>query len=875
VVAPRVRVLFDDPALEEYARAVAGRAEAALEQLTRLFGSAPAPVTITLDGATDLYTAIAPPLPRPRVALPALFPVVPEVDLANPDPLYELLLHELTHVVQLAFLERPDGTVGFPRLGLVGEAVAPVPPGWLLEGLAVWVADELAGTFAGPGNARSRGILAALALEGEWPGLADVSLLSHQRWPGGEARYLLGGAFVGYLVDRYGWDTMLAALREANAGWHALPFSQAWLRATGDDLDALWRAWSEQVFARAAERVAREELEPGEPWLEHGRASTVLALDATGERLAWRPASGGLVVSSAEAGLEGLVRALPGHVRPLALAWTGPQTLVYSRLAPGPDDRFVDLFELDLASGSETRLTVGERARLPRGGPRGCVFYVRDVVGEGSELRRLCPAGEPERVYLAAAGRHIVGVAVSDEGRVALSVWRDGFVDLALLEQARPEDAEAPAAGPPLALGEPGHAGRLRWLTQDPAQELDPWWSGEEELVFRSDRGEVFELYSLRLGEQRLRRLTASIGGAFSPSLAGGTVAYARLGGQGWDVAAVPLEQTVELLELAPQPLPPAAAFEEGYPIRDYLAGDSLLPFGWLPEVSLESTTPLALSAAVRVLGQDGSGDHSYALTFGFDPTLAGPLAGGWLTARYDYRGVDAFDLFQRPPPLGFGVQAGAWPHLAHLATAAEPAVGGLVELNARSPLGDWSGLARLRAAGLLLEPYQSVQPDVRLDAVASRRFIDLWGYGVSGPRVSLHGAWSASASGPSAGLWLDASTVLPPGELPLTTLLAVRAGYRPLPPVPLTPESFALFGSVGARDSFPVRLRLADGIVALERLTVEGRVHALFDGSLAAAADLSLWGDTMIRYGAPVSLGGTVGYAGGLWYRLGLRLPF
>lgn len=876
ISAPGVKVLFEEPELEPFGQRVASKAVEALDKLSELFGATPPPVTITIDGRTDRYGAIAPPLPRPSVSLPALFPAFPEISLRTPDPLYQLLLHELTHTVQLTYLERPAGVAMLPRVGLLGETVAPLPPGWLLEGLAVWAAETLVehpGLQAGEStDARARGVLAALASEGEWPSLADVSLLSHREWPGNEARYLLGAGFVAELVERYGWETVLRSLRRMNAGWYLRPFDEAWRKVTGDELAAIWWSWAEEVREEALGRLAREDevmpaltgrqQKPQPPIARQlttgGRASTVLSVDPGGRRVAWVPAGGGLVLSAlGPQRLTTVDRLLNSTSTPLSLAWLGDEKLVYTRFAPDADTRFVDLFEFDISSGRETRLTWGERARFVAVGPSGCIWYVRDVVSEGSSLKRLCEWSEPEFIFTAPAGTHLVGLAVSPVGRVALSLWDSGRVDLALLEE-----------------------GRLEWLTQDADQELEPEWTAAGELLFRSDRNGIFEIHSIHPQTLQMRRLTASVGGAFSPSVEGEAVVFARLGGNGYDLAAVHLDQTVESVATE------RAAWRSGhrsdgsaettsvYPVRNYRPGISLVPFGWLPEVTVVSTAPLSLSASATVLGQDLSGDHSYSLRLGYDPRATGSTWGGWARLRYDYRALDVFDLFQRPPPFGFGVQFGAWPHTPHLGTTSEVAFGAFAEVRARDYLRGWTGAARLRGGAIRLPSFGDLQFDGRIDLVASRRYSDLWGYGVRGPSLAAHLLWSADHGGGAPAAWLEASTILPPGEIPLTVQLALRAGWRPPLPTATPVSGFAAAATFGVRKSLPVGWRYADGLFALERVSVEGRLQAWHHGATAAAAQLSVWGDTMLRYGAPVSLGGTVGYSDGWWYRLGVRLP-
>lgn len=73
IVAPRVRVLFDDAALESYAVRVAAEAEGALDALVLLFGFSPPPIVLRLEDTSDVYNALASPLPRPNVGSSSSF----------------------------------------------------------------------------------------------------------------------------------------------------------------------------------------------------------------------------------------------------------------------------------------------------------------------------------------------------------------------------------------------------------------------------------------------------------------------------------------------------------------------------------------------------------------------------------------------------------------------------------------------------------------------------------------------------------------------------------------------------------------------------------------------------------------------------------
>ena len=227
VVAPHVRVLYDGAEQAAYAQTVASEAERALEVLIPLFGPPKQPITINLRSDTDLFNAFANPLPREQLGVRTLFPLGGEVGFRAADPLYLLLLHELTHLGQLTYTELPEGANEGPKLGLVGEGLARVPPTWFLEGIAVWVESQYTngGRVA---DARTKGVLETLALGDTWPSLTDAGLGSYDAWPGGLTRYLFGAGFVSYLVDEYGFDAILATLRAYNAGGFLGTFSSAW-----------------------------------------------------------------------------------------------------------------------------------------------------------------------------------------------------------------------------------------------------------------------------------------------------------------------------------------------------------------------------------------------------------------------------------------------------------------------------------------------------------------------------------------------------------------------------------------------------------------------------------------------------------------------
>ncbi len=854
VVAPRVRVLFEDPALERYAQRVAAEAERALDMLVPLFGYEPATITLTVENTTDVYNATASALPRPSVATRALFPVDVSLGYRAEDDLYLLLLHELTHVMQLRYTARPEGAREGLRLGLVGEGVAALPPGWFVEGLAVWTESEY--TRGGRRNdALTTGLVRSAALGEAWPSLAEVSVSSYSAWPGGNARYLYGVGFVDYLINKYGFDTVLETLRTYNARGLFTTFADAW-QAAGTSLESEWAAWRE-VLVETATTPA------GETLTDTGWYTRAPAVSPDGRRLAWLEHPSSIVVADIdkEGGEKFTNKRTLIRDRFLSnLDWLDDDTLLYVRPVRRAGTTFSELFALEVTTGRERQLTAGARAALPAAAPGGCILYVRDDVTTTSQLRRWCGGTSEmviETLWSAPAGAHIVGLAVSDEGRVALSVWRRGFVDLAVLDGAK-----------------------ITFLTQDAAQDLDPAWRGEGALVFRSDRepGGVFDLYALNVQDARLQRLTRTLGGAFGPEVGQDGIFYAALGADGFDLAEV-TDPLYEPTSLTAEPLPTgslATVPANLYPVRPYNPLPSLRPYGWLPNGGGVSLEPFGVAFSASLLGQDDTARHAYALTLGYVGGLGGPLGGLYANVRYDYGGGALVDLSATPLPLRFGLQVGLWPYAPYRVGAGSaeivPGVKGVAALTL--PVDTWTGRVGLEAGFLRLG--SAWRLDASAQAAWSRVYVDTFGYPQRGTRAALTGVWRASPAGPLPGAWADGVYYRPTNLFGLSGTLELggRGGYRIAPPVPVRLGSLTALGTAGYRVSLPVGWRYGDGLYALERVSLEPRARVWLGTPSGLGADLTVSLDTVLNYSAPLSLSATFGYADGFWTRFGVRLP-
>ena len=855
VAAPRVKVIFDDPAEVTYAERVAAAAERALDVLVPLFGFTPPPITLRLENTTDVYNGLASPLPRPGVGLRLLFPTETSVGYRAEDELRFLLIHELTHIMQFSNLAgRGHGL----RLGLVGETVANVPPAWLVEGLAVW--DESAFTAGGRrDDALTRGLVQSAVFAGTAPSLADASLATYGAWPGGQTEYLFGVGFTSYLIRQRGFGAIKRALALHNAGGFIRPFEGSWRLAVGTDLETEWRAWQVKVLQQAkvrAQKVA-ETARAGTLRSESGWYTRAPALSPDASQLAWVGWPASIMLAQVDGRGLSQKRVLLDNRLPGSLEWLDAHVLLYARPVRRPSHTYSEVFTLDTRTGRETQLTEGARAKLPAPLLGGCVLYVTDD-GTRSSLMQLCPGQPVQARWQSRTGVHVVGLATSRRGQVALSVWQQGWVDLALLK-----------------------GGTLRYLTHDAAQDLEPSWKGEDTLLFRSDRTAVFELYGLTF-DNHLEQLSRTLGGAFTPEAGRGGTWFVRLGGSGYNlawledappVASSPTELRRSALRTFLRSVPEVIP---AFPVFSYNPLSSLGFYGWLPTNAGVSVSPPGGFLELSLLAQDDSLDHNLRTTFGFDSSLAA-LSGFYGFARYDFGGGLA--LQATPPPLRYAVQIGAWPLAPHLSGKLETVAGAKAAVTARLPED-----RRLVSGGLevglvhVLGQSSGFVLDARAEGAVAAGQTDTWGYRTEGWRVSATGLLSATGAAPSLGAWGDGSYTLPLAG-PLSALgrleFGVRAGYRPAWPLPLKADAdLAALVTVGSARSFPLKFRVGDGLYALERVTLEPRLRTWLDSAVHLGTDLTVSLDSVIGYGAPVSLSGTFGYSNALWTRFAVRLP-
>jgi Tol biopolymer transport system component len=572
----RVSVHFHQ-GYEAMAREAAALASDLLGRHEQRYGQKVGRVQIVLVDADDEANGFASPLPYPFVTIRAAAPAGDDAFGNHEGWLRLALTHELAHVVHL------EEAHGLWRAGrhVFGRAPFLFPNtlamSWMIEGLATFEETELT-AFGRGRNADSRMVLRMAALDRRFPG-EDQAIYGLDAWPGGQAPYLFGEAFLRRLSGQSGDGTLPRLARQHSA--QLLPFldGRTVRKVTGAGLDAQWKAWAgeaAQAFSREAEDRRRAGLTPATGLTKRGIRQSGPRFSPDG---AWIAYTSGTLTRFPQLRL---MRRDGSEDHELALRNGG------SGLAWTPDGRalvmaelqvhhtfavFGDLSRVAVPGGAVRRLTHGARAVDPDVSPDGrTVVFVRKL-GDRSDLFTIGIGGEGlARLTSSAPGVEWSGPRFGPGGDaiVASRLLPGGWLDIVRVDPA---------------------TGAAEQLTHDRAADVEPEWTPDgRAVVFRSDRDGIPNLYALRLADRSLVRVTNVLGGAFQPSVSpdGGTVVYSDYSARGYDVvsAALDLDAAAPAAPYAdahpaPRPdLPPDSS-----PTRPYRAWGMLAPRFWSPWV--------------------------------------------------------------------------------------------------------------------------------------------------------------------------------------------------------------------------------------------------------------------------------------------------
>ncbi len=621
VTTPHFRVHYTAPA-EAWALDAASKLEAIRSRVIAEVGyAAPGAVDVIVsDPAAQANGMALPLLGAPRMVLWTSPPGPASVIGTYNDWIELLALHEDTH---LEHLLRPSRN---PLQRLV-EALLPLgpiatkAPRWVHEGYATLVEGKLTGSGRPNGDLRAA-ILRQRARAGTLPTYAQLASDS-KSWMGMSMAYLAGSAYLEWLVERTGPDSLKHLWARMTARTDR-SFDAAFAGVFGREPARLYDRFTAELTWRAMEaqrRIAPTERE-GQLWQDLRWTTGEPAVSPDGGMLAivlrGRDAPSRLVVWSTGANEAGerawnqrVARELrrdPEDVAPVREAplprtplhelvtrdgeepftprWLpGARAIVYVRFeTDGEGVLHPDLFRWDPESGRVRRLTRFADVREADPAPDGrWAIAVRDRDGLSQLVRVELATGAVAAVTPASVADAVAQPRVSPDGRrVVFARHRGGRWELVVRTLADGGETVLPVA--------------------DGATVAYPAWSADGATIFASvGEGGFVDVAAIPAAGGAIRRLTRTIGAALAPAPTpdGAAVFFLSLEADGLALRRLDLKAATELgaapnladlapaVAPAPPPAPAPLALTKVGPGRPYgigrqeiagLAGGSVAP---------------------------------------------------------------------------------------------------------------------------------------------------------------------------------------------------------------------------------------------------------------------------------------------------------
>lgn len=282
---PHYRIHYPAPA-EPWARAAAERLESIRERVTEEVGYRPTEITDVLvsDPISRANGTAWPILGWPRMVLWTSPPGPDSVIGFYRDWRDILLVHEDTH---LAHMLRPSRNPLSRRLAKVSRS-GPVmvrSPRWVLEGYATLLEGQLTASGRPQGDLRAT-ILRRWAQLGELPSYGRLEG-GAESWYGLSMAYLVGSAFLEWLVEREGPEALRDLWSRLSARQNR-SFDEAFTGALGDPPAKLYNRFRAELTYRAMrlEEILEPQLRGGEVWQELRWTTGAPALSPDGRYLA-------------------------------------------------------------------------------------------------------------------------------------------------------------------------------------------------------------------------------------------------------------------------------------------------------------------------------------------------------------------------------------------------------------------------------------------------------------------------------------------------------------------------------------------------------------------------------------------------------------
>jgi Tol biopolymer transport system component len=430
-------------------------------------------------------------------ASPARFRMVLPIDLPDPE-LYELILHELTHIFQYHMLFQ----------GSLAKAVATTPPTWFMEGMASYMAKDE--------SARDRMFLRDAVVNDNIPSVTQSNF-------GGFFAYRFGHAVFDFIEERWGREGFLDFLYETRntIGSRVDRAVERTFKLEPEEFDLEFRRWLRKKYLP-------ELIETGEPG-DFGRVFRIEGVP------------GSQVISPSASPSGDLVAALAiyrGDVD-VVLFDTEKRRLLRN-LTRGFSNEYQYLVAQEFTLGRK----MGRDLDFSPDGNTIAVFAKREK-GRSLVLLNVLQGGLREIIDIEGIEQQHSPAWSPDGRKMAFSGWKGGQFDIFVLDLESREIVNvtndtvfdgAPTYSPDgrsivyaSVVGE-GFAKLFRTNLDQPGQrfqlttgessENDPVFAPDgQRIYYTSDRAGRENIYSLDLTSGTVRQYTDVVTGAFMPTL--------------------------------------------------------------------------------------------------------------------------------------------------------------------------------------------------------------------------------------------------------------------------------------------------------------------------------------------------------------------
>jgi len=469
----------------------------------------------------------------------------------NHDWLRDVITHEFTHIISLqkamkfgrsfpAFYvqvidnepeKREDVIYGYPRVIASYPIAGMVIPMWLAEGMAQFM-------FAGNSNdfwdTHRDMLLRERVLHNELLTLKDMGSFGKSGL-GNETVYNQGYAFVRYLAERFGAQTIPALSKELSKPIR-MSIETALKNVTGQEAKQIYLDWKSQLEAKYLRQteVIRANEKGGEIWLADGTMQ--LSPEWSGDSLIYYLSNKGRDYYSQTSLYVYDIRTqanrkLVDRVYSRVTIAPDGKNIYYSR-ASKPDRHgsvFFDIYRWDVKKHKEKRVTKGARAYNPAISPDGkTIAFISGSDGTSNLMMMDVATAAVRQITNFTNGVEVFTVHWAADGQtLALDYLTGHGRDIALIDVATDS---------------------MRIFNDAPYDTRNPYFSPDGKwLYYASDETGIFNIYRQALisGEKQL--ITNITGGAFSPTVnARGELAYAILDGHAFKIARMNAPESID-----------------------------------------------------------------------------------------------------------------------------------------------------------------------------------------------------------------------------------------------------------------------------------------------------------------------------------------